>query len=95
MQTDRRTRRTARRGLFKLWGGLTIAFATALALALPFIQGDRFAFLAGVPVVALNLLLLASALGWLIWHVFVAGPKEEPGRPPSAAANDTRRSARH
>jgi len=87
MQTDRRTRRAARRGLFKFWVGLTIVFAAALALVLPFIRGESFAFLAGVPVVALNLILLTSALGWLIWQVFIATPKssadEEHGTPSS------------
>jgi len=87
MQTDRRTRRAARRGLFKFWVGLTIVFATVLALVLPFIQGERFAFLAGVPVVVLNLVLLAAALGWLIWQVFIAAPKtssDEQRRTPSS-----------
>jgi hypothetical protein len=41
-----------------------------LALVLPFIQGKRFAYLSGVPVMGLNLVLLALGLGWLVWYVF-------------------------
>lgn len=95
MQTHRSTRRAARRGLFKIWVGVTIVFATALALVLPFIQGERFAFLAGVPVVALNLTLLALALGWLIWHVFIAEPSAAPDeRGGTPASNDEGRADR-
>jgi|GEM_PF-1835649 len=95
MQTHRSTRRAARRGLFKIWVGVTIVFATALALVLPFIQGERFAFLAGIPVVALNLTLLALALGWLIWHVFIAEPGAAPDeRGGTPGSNDEGRADR-
>ena len=70
MAAERAGERRTRRRVFHLWVGLTIVFALVLALVLPFIQGERFAFLAGVPVVALNLVLLALGLGWLVWYVF-------------------------
>ena len=70
MAIERRSERRTRRTVFHLWIGLTIVFALVLALVLPFIQGERFAFLAGVPVVGLNLVLLALGLGWLGWYVF-------------------------
>lgn len=90
MKVDRRTRRLTRRGLFKVWVGITIVFAAALALVLPFIQGEWFAFLAGVPVMVLNLVLLVLALGWLIWHVFLTEPRRPPDAPgePSAGARN-------
>jgi hypothetical protein len=67
---ERPSERRTRRGVFHVWVGLTIAFALLLTLFLPFIQGERLAFLAGVPVVALELMLLALALGWLAWFVW-------------------------
>jgi hypothetical protein len=68
--TERPNERRRRRNVFHLWVGLTIVFALALALVLPFIQGERFAYLSGVPVMGLNLVLLALGLGWLVWYVF-------------------------
>lgn len=68
--SESRSERRARRRVFHLWVGLTIIFALVLAFVLPFIQGERFAFLSGIPVVILNLVLLLSALGWLVWYVF-------------------------
>ena len=70
VKSDHHSDRRIRRGVFRFWIGLTIVFALVLALVLPIIQGERFAFLAGVPVIALNLVLLFVALGWLIWYVW-------------------------
>ncbi len=69
MAPEQRSERRVRRSMFHLWIGLTIIFALVLALVLPFIRGESFAFLAGVPVIALNLVLLALGLGWLAWYV--------------------------
>ena len=66
MATERPKERRRRRNVFHLWVGLTIVFA----LVLPFIQDERFAYLSGVPVMGLNLVLLALGLGWLVWYVF-------------------------
>jgi hypothetical protein len=67
---ERPAERRTRRRVFRVWVGLTIVFALLLALVLPFIQDERLAFLAGVPVVGLELVLLALALGWLVWFVW-------------------------
>lgn len=87
MAAERRYERSTRRGVFHIWVGLAIAFALALGLALPFLQGEPFAFLAGVPVIALNLVLLGLALGWLIWYAllpqlrdFFSSDERWPGR---------------
>jgi uncharacterized membrane protein YhaH (DUF805 family) len=76
MGRERPSERRTRRSVFHLWIGLTIVLAMILALVLPFIQGERFAYLAGVPVVALNLVLLALGLGWLAWYVFAPRLRE-------------------
>jgi hypothetical protein len=86
MPAEPRPERHTRRRVFHLWIGLTVVFAALLALVLPFIQGERLAFLAGVPVVVLNITLLLLALGWLAWVVFA--PRR--GRP---AANDRRQAS--
>ncbi len=67
---EKRSERRTRRRVFHLWVGLTIVFALLLALVLPFIQDERLAFLTGLPVVGLELVLLALALGWLVWYVW-------------------------
>jgi len=62
-----------RRRVFHVWVGLTIVLALLLALVLPFIQDERLAFLAGLPVVGAELVLLALALGWLVWYIWAHG----------------------
>lgn len=79
MVDERASGRRTRRRVFHLWVGLTIVFAMVLALVLPFVQNERFAFLTGVPVVVLNLVLLALGLGWLAW--FVLGPGQRQRGP--------------
>jgi hypothetical protein len=49
MPPERRSERRTRRRVFRLWVGLTVVFALLLALALPFLRGEPFAYLAGVP----------------------------------------------
>ena len=87
MPPESRSERRTRRRVFHLWVGLTIVFAALLALTLPFIHGERLAFLAGAPVVALNITLLALALGWLAWFVFAPdrqkSPPNHPQQPPA------------
>jgi len=70
---EARPERRVRRHVFHLWIGLTIVFALLLALGLPFIQSERLAVLAALRIVGLELVLLALALGWLVW--FVWGPR--------------------
>jgi len=67
---ESRPERRTRRRVFHVWVGLTIVLALLLALVLPFIQDERLAFLAGLPVVGVELVLLALALGWLVWYVW-------------------------
>jgi hypothetical protein len=81
MPPERRSERRTRRRVFRLWVGLTVVFALLLALALPFLRGEPFAYLAGVPVVALDLVLLALALGWLVWFVWRPRHRGEPQQP--------------
>lgn len=81
MPAESRGERHVRRSLFRFWVGTCIVLALLPALALPFIEGERFAFLAGVPVVILNLVLLVTALGWLIWYVFAPSEQRRFGRP--------------
>ncbi len=91
MPSESRAERRTRRRVFHLWIGLTVVFAALLALVLPFIQGERLAFLAGVPVVVLNITLLALALGWLAWFVFAPG-RDRPAATDPQQASGPRRS---
>lgn len=79
MATERRRDRRTRRRVFHIWIGIAVCFALVLALVLPFIRGEPYAYLAGVPVVALNLVLLALALGWLVWYVGAPARRQEKG----------------